>query len=63
MAERGGSFGSDKKGLRHSQEQRKLQEKTKEEPFPPSYFSRQTDAEADGGELAGNGQRRNETMH
>lgn len=35
MAERGGSFGSDKKGLRHSEEQRKLQEKTKEEPFPP----------------------------
>lgn len=35
VAGRGGSFGSDKKGLRHSEEQRKLQEKTKEEPCPP----------------------------
>lgn len=35
----------------------------KEETFPPSCVSRQTDAEADGGELAENGRRRNETMH
>lgn len=33
VAERGGSFGSDKKGLRPREEQRKLQEKMKEEPF------------------------------
>lgn len=65
--ERGG--GSDKDGRRHKERDTKLDEEEKRDFFPsmwrffPSRFSLQTDAKADGGELAENGRRRNETVY
>ncbi len=71
--ERGGGFGSDKDRARHNAQERKLRRRRRRgrknrlfpqrEDFFPSCFSLQTDAKADGGELAENGRRRNETVY
>lgn len=68
--ERGGGCGADKTGERQKQKVKKWKKKQKEEEKKNIFvkicspsFSPQTDAKADGGELAGNGQRRNETVY
>lgn len=64
---RGGGFGSDKDGGRHNERERKFEEEERRRDFfleiLSPCFSLQTDAKADGGELAENGQRRNETVY
>ena len=52
-----------KKRKKEREEERKSRLFLQSEDFSPSCFSLQTDAKADGGELAENGRRRNETVY
>lgn len=57
------AFGSDKDGRRHKREKswKKNEETFSSRVFPLLFL--QADAKADGGELAENGGRRNETLY